>query len=113
MALLVTFPNVHAALAAERAARRLFPLAAAGASFPFAAAGERGSSGSATPTLVDLVPLPPAVRSDCGFGLLVEGEEAGEGAWLGALRDAGLSLSEAYRRAEGHGNGGRSYERIG
>jgi hypothetical protein len=47
MHLIVTFPSVHAALAAERALR-----------------GEG--------LAVELIPLPRQIRADCGFGLLLD-----------------------------------------
>ena len=85
MGILFTFDSIHAALAAEKAATR--------------AAGEPGAEAPG------LVPLPPQVRSDCGFGLLVS-TEAPEALRLTGATSLWRALPELPPRK------GKRYERI-
>jgi hypothetical protein len=78
--LILTFATIHEALAAEKAA------------------GETGEM---------LVPLPPRIKSDCGYGLLVPGAESLEDPRIAALVEAGIRFAGAYRMKE------KAYERIG
>ncbi len=72
--LILSFAGIHDALAAERLA--------AGA---------------------ELLPLPPAIKSDCGYGLFIDIDEGGPSlaARLASLREAGLRWEAAYRAAGG------------
>ncbi len=92
---LLTFPSVHYALAAER---RIL--------------GIEGALWKA-----ELVPLPPSIKSDCGFALRIETDQTDELAEVQALKDLGLSFVEAYKIQEpGTAVGNRKerrYERIG
>jgi hypothetical protein len=72
MDLVLTFATIHEAIAAERKAAALF----AGA---------------------ELVPLPPEVKSDCGFGLLLPGEKADGRPSPEALAEAGIEPTGIYR----------------
>ena len=96
MALVLTFASIHDALKAEKA---LLPPADTGGKM----AGE-------------LVPLPPAIKSDCGFGLLLEAAEDDGACYIETLRKSGVEVEASYRivdREEGNGiRKERSYERI-
>jgi hypothetical protein len=86
MPVVMTFASIHEALRAESAARRL------GIVTPGQDAG--------------LIPLPPQLSSDCGFGLLIDGADPDTCAAVRALRGEGIAIREIYGRKE---NG---YERI-
>jgi hypothetical protein len=95
---ILTFASIHDALRAEKT---LLALAAAGGMPP----GE-------------LVPLPPAIRSDCGFGLLLDAAASVGARYTEALRESGVEIEGAYRVIESESKSGkgyrkeRSYERI-
>jgi hypothetical protein len=93
MAVILIFATIHHALAAEKSA-----VLVAGSSAEFAAG-----------PVPELIPLPASVKSDCGFGLLVEGAEALDDDRMKALIQGGLAYTAAYRKiGEEH-----NYERIG
>jgi hypothetical protein len=93
MAIVLVFATIHHALAAEKSAALV-----AGASAEFAAG-----------PVPELIPLPASVKSDCGFGLLVEGAEALGDDRMKALIQGGLAYTAAYRRIGKEHN----YEWIG
>ena len=101
MAILLTFASIHAALAAEKAADQQ------GRASGFEA------SGSAAPTLV---PLPPRVKSDCGFGLLMAAVDRLDDRRVAELLESGVRIDSAYLVIETeNGNSKRKerrYERI-
>jgi hypothetical protein len=92
MDLVLTFAGIHDALAAEKAARGLGLEA-------------------------ELVPLPSAVKSDCGFGLLLSAQADDGHGHVHALEEAGIEITDAYRVTESPIEGGtrkeKRYERIG
>ncbi len=91
---LLTFPSVHYALAAERRIQE-------------------------TPEAqwkAELIPLPPSIKSDCGFALRIETDQTDKLSVVQALKDLGLSFVEVYKieevwTAEGNRKE-RQYERI-
>jgi hypothetical protein len=93
MAVILIFETIHHALAAEKNA-----VLVAGSSAEFAAG-----------PIPELIPLPASVKSDCGFGLLVEGAEALDDDRMKLLIKGGMVYSAAYRRIGKE----RKYERIG
>jgi hypothetical protein len=93
-AIVLAFATIHDALAAEKAARGI--------------AGARGA---------ELLPLPPSIKSDCGFGLFLATILGSEAELLAALRAAEVRYESAYSVREAAGIGLRatkekSYERI-
>ena len=82
MAIILVFETIHHALAAEKSA------ATVAARSPEFGTGPRP----------ELIPLPASVKSDCGFGLLVEGAEALGDGRMKALTQGGLAYTAAYRR---------------
>lgn len=95
MALLLTFSSVHYALAAERAAKR----------------SDENKEGNDP----ELVPLPPSIRSDCGFALVLPGMERSDPAVLQAIRGLGIAYEAAYRIVVPSGGDGKKekrYERV-
>lgn len=92
MAVVLVFESIHQALAAEK---RAVHIAAASPEF-------------ASEPRPELIPLPASVKSDCGFGLLVERAEAIDDGQMRALIQGGLAFAAAYRRKGKE----RSYERI-
>jgi hypothetical protein len=96
MGIILTFASIHRALAAERAAQ-----------------GGTGAAGRADP---ELVPLPPRIKSDCGFGLLVPEALGLEDPRVLALAEAGIAIAGAYRVVPSDAKDGSSkecsYERI-
>jgi Protein of unknown function (DUF3343). len=83
MAIVLTFEGVHAAIAAEKKARAILAEA-------------------------ELVPLPASIKSDCGFGLLIPGEDTLEAETVKECVARGVAYASAYRLNEKEGN----YERI-
>jgi Protein of unknown function (DUF3343) len=96
VSLVLTFASIHDALKAEKALRSL--------------AGRGGKPAG------ELVPLPPAIKSDCGFGLLLEAVEGGGACYIEALRESGVEVEASYRIVDREAGNGirkeRSYERI-
>jgi hypothetical protein len=92
----MTFASIHDALKAEKALRLI---------------EERQGQKAG-----ELVPLPPAIRSDCGFGLLLDAAEGGEACRAKALRESGVEVEDVYRVIEREAENGshkeKSYERI-
>jgi hypothetical protein len=86
VSLLLTFATIHDALAAEKSASDI------------AFEGRKP----------ELRPLPPSVKSDCGFGLWIEGAHSLADPPVAALYDRGARIAAAYRFIEKE----RSYERI-
>ena len=88
MGLLLTFETIHDALAAEKA-----------------------YAGSA-----ELVPLPPRVKSDCGFGLLVADSSDPGAEIVARLRGSGSRIAGIYAVIESDAESGKrkekTYERI-
>ena len=101
MAILLTFASIHAALAAEKAAGQR------NAPSPSEAPGHE------TPMLV---PLPPQVKSDCGFGLLMTAADSLDDRRVADLLGDGLHIDGAYLVIETeNGNSTRKerrYERL-
>jgi hypothetical protein len=92
MGIVLSFATIHQALAAEKCAA-------------FVAASAQAFAACRAP---ELIPLPASVKSDCGFGLLVDGAEALDDDRMTALSKGGIAYVAAYRRIEKE----RSYERI-
>jgi hypothetical protein len=96
MALVLTFASIHEALKAEKALGEL------------AKGGECAEGG--------LEPLPPEIKSDCGFGLFLGASEEAHMRCLQALLAAGIIVEAAYRARERATYEGtrkeRSYKRI-
>jgi hypothetical protein len=86
MSLVLTFASIHDALAAEKAASGL--------------AFDGGRP--------ELIPLPAAVKSDCGFGLAIGGAQDLEEGPVAALLGRGLMIEAIYRLTGKE----KSYERI-
>jgi hypothetical protein len=103
MALILTFATIHEALAAEKAAQGIHWPRPAHATQPGACTAE-------------LVPLPPQVRGDCGFGLFLDTIEEEEAKCIDGLRGAGIVIAGVYRVTERDAGGGgrkeKSYEWI-
>ena len=97
--IVLTFPTIHDALAAERSAIR----------------GELVSIGAEGAVKIELLPLPPSIKSDCGFGLYID-TIRDEAALLAQLRGAELRYEAAYSirgpEASGPHPKERIYERI-
>ena len=96
MGVLLAFASIHAALAAEKSAEKR--------------ARELGLA------LPELVPMPPRVRSDCGFGLLFPAAGSVGDEHVAALRSSGIEFDCAYLVIETDAADGkrkeRKYERI-
>jgi hypothetical protein len=96
VALVLTFASIHDALKAEKALRSL---------------AERDGKPAG-----ELVPLPPAIKSDCGFGLLLEAADGDGAGYIESLRESGVEVDGSYRIVERKTDDGirkeRSYERI-
>lgn len=101
MAILLTFASIHAALAAEKAADRQDRTS------------DAEVSASEAPMLV---PLPPQVKSDCGFGLLIMAADSLDDRRVADLLGDGVHIDGAYRVIETeNGNSTRKemrYERL-
>jgi hypothetical protein len=90
--IVLAFSTIHDALAAEKAVRGI--------------AGARGA---------ELLPLPPSIKSDCGFGLFLAAIPGGEAELLAALKAAAIHHETAYSIREAPGpthKKEKSYERI-
>jgi hypothetical protein len=64
----------------------------------------------------ELLPLPPSIKSDCGFGLYLDTMSGDEATCLARLRGASIRWEAAYRIATREAAGASpketSYERI-
>jgi hypothetical protein len=96
VSVILTFATIHDALAAEKAARL--------------------TRGTAQGGEEELVPLPPQVKSDCGFGLFIPAATKLEDTRIVSLVESGVEFSEAYRVYESDVHDGqrkeKRYERI-
>ena len=96
MGIVLTFASIHAALSAEKATAK-----------------RSRESGLQAP---ELVPLPPQVKSDCGFGLLFASAESLDDTFVSRFPESEIEFEAAYSVVEIDAESGKRkekrYERI-